>query len=176
MAPVPERPPFLGTRTYRTITPRSEDAAGYAAYPPKPPTASTAASEGVKTPLTGVPRPAPSSGNGQPAGDLPSLLWDLPYKAGKGTVKGNLEELLLAAFSYHRAGTNDFLDVSRLSGYLELEQRFGRIRATADPDHAAQLLVGALAHAGGSDEEHRRFAEAAVKIVLEGIRASEGAT
>jgi hypothetical protein len=112
-----------------------------------------------------------AAGNGQRDSDLARLLWDLPFKAGKGTIRENLEELLIAALDYHRAGAEEPLDVSRISGYLELEQRFGRIRQSSDPDHAAQLLVGALAYPGRTDQEHREFAAAAVKMVLDGIKA-----
>jgi hypothetical protein len=87
-------------------------------------------------------------------------------------VRENLEELLVAALDYHRSGAQEPLDVSRISGYLELEQRFGRIRQSTDPDHAAQLLVGALAYPAKTDDEHRKFAAAAVRMVLEGIKAT----
>ncbi|MEX2551759.1 MAG: MMPL family transporter [Actinomycetota bacterium] len=179
-----EREPVLGTRTYRTITPESPAqpanppyrtikpespaAPAYAAYQPSsapPPPDGFTDDEQVAEPSSPM-----GAGNGQGGDDLPGLLWDLPFKAGKGTVKENLEELLKAAFSYHLSGANQTLDVSRISGYLELEQRFGRVRQSTDPDQAAQLLVGALATPARTDEEHNEFAAAAVKIVLDGIK------
>jgi len=179
-----EREPVLGPRTYRsiapespaepayppyrTVTPESPAAPAYAAYQPSsepPPADGFTDDEQVAEPASPM-----GAGNGQGGDDLPGLLWDLPFKAGKGTVKENLEELLRAAFSYHLSGTNQTLDVSRISGYLELEQRFGRVRQSTDPDQAAQLLVGALATPARTDEEHNEFAAAAVKIVLDGIK------
>jgi putative drug exporter of the RND superfamily len=166
--PAAERVPVLGTGTYRTITPESPEAPGYAAFQPS---SAPSATDGFTDSDLDAEAARPLlAGNGRGGSDLPGLLWDLPFKAGKGTVKENLEELLRAAFSYHVSGANQTLDVSRISGYLELEQRFGRVRQSTDPDQAAQLLVGALATPARTDEEHSEFAAAAVKIVLDGIK------
>ncbi|MGQ0678762.1 MAG: MMPL family transporter [Actinomycetota bacterium] len=125
-----------------------------------------------------VPRPAVQTqeavneGDGQPGwGDnLDQLLWNLPFKAGKATVQQNLEELLAAAL-VQNGRTPLVLDITRVSGYLELEQRFGRIRQTTEVAHAARLLMGALAVPGGYGGDYRRQAAAAVQIVLGGIKA-----
>lgn len=120
-----------------------------------------------------TPRPAPGPNGGTPSGDdLQKVLWDLPFKAGKATVKQNLEELLTAAMLLHQSGAPDQLDVSRITGYLELEQRFGRVRKTTQVSAAAQLLMGALAApARSTNGDSHRVAAESVRIVLEGIKA-----
>ncbi len=109
--------------------------------------------------------------------DLETLLQNLPFKAGLGDVRSNLEEVALATYEhYSTADISDHssIDVSRVSGYLALEQRLGRIGRMSHPDHAAQLLMGALAaqaltSTGDDDGQHADYARNAVRMVLEGI-------
>jgi ABC-2 type transport system ATP-binding protein len=125
-----------------------------------------------------------------PAERLHSVLAALPYKAGEGTVLHNLEEVAEAALMYYQDGESSParrpLDLSPISGYLLLEQRFGRISGRASPEQAASVLVGAvaaralgLAAKSGRDSEYRgngereRFARDAAQILLQGIGASE---
>ncbi|HYN99052.1 MAG TPA: hypothetical protein VEU28_05210, partial [Actinomycetota bacterium] len=96
------------------------------------------------------------------------------FKAGVGDVRSNLEEVAEATYRHFRSGEiGPSIDVSRVSGYLALEQRLGRIASSTQPDHAAQLLIGAVAAkaitANGDQSSDGDYARAAVKIVLEGI-------
>lgn len=118
------------------------------------------------------PAPSESTGGSTAGGDLHKILWDLPFKAGEGTVQENLEELLSAAMVLHQSGAPQELEVSRITGYLELEQRFGRVRQSTELSAAAQLLMGALAApARSTNGDSRQVAAEAVRIVLEGIKA-----
>ncbi|HEX2054193.1 MAG TPA: hypothetical protein VHJ78_10780, partial [Actinomycetota bacterium] len=111
----------------------------------------------------------------QPPSELERLLRDLPFRAGKGDVRVNLEEVARTTYRHFQSDGGGYpaLDISRLSGYLTLEQRMGRIARMENPEHVAQLLMGALAAqaltADGDEEDSDQFARDAVKIVLEGI-------
>ena len=117
--------------------------------------------------------------------DLEALLRNLPFRAGEGDVRSILEEVATATYSHFRHSEvtlDEVLDVSRVSGYLALEQRFGRISKASNPEHAAQLLVGALAaHAFAGDGESsptaggapETYAREAVRILLDGIAERE---
>ncbi|MDQ4149017.1 MAG: ATP-binding cassette domain-containing protein [Actinomycetota bacterium] len=115
---------------------------------------------------------------------LRAVLAELPFKAGTGTVVENLEEVADAAVEYYQSARLEKpapLDVSAVSGYLKLEQRFGRIDAGASPDDAASLLLGAIvSRALGLEtisrpwseqpnEDARTFVKGAVQILLDGI-------
>lgn len=138
----------------------------------------------------------PVVGSGQelemqdPAERLQSVLAALPYKAGDGTVLQNLEEVAQAALVYYQNGGTSPglrpLDLSPISGYLQLEQRFGRISGRASPERAASILIGAVAaralglaakpgrdfgHPGNGERD--RFARDAAQILLQGIGATE---
>lgn len=151
-----------GDRNYRTV-----EALPQAAFPRHPAYQSAAApgSSGI----------TPRSDRERSPSELDHLLRDLPFKAGIGDVRSNLEQVAEATYLHFRSGDGDgqVVDVSRVSGYLALEQRMGRISKTAHPDHAAQLLIGALAAHGlapnGHDPQDDNYAKATVKIVLEGI-------
>jgi hypothetical protein len=70
-----------------------------------------------------------------------------------------------------------------VAGYLDLEQRLGRIHGEISPDLAASLLMGALAaHAlgqkilgEGDRESGMEFAAGMTKILVQGIGGPEGA-
>jgi ABC-2 type transport system ATP-binding protein len=112
---------------------------------------------------------------------LDRTLSELPYRAGAGSVVDNLQAVVEAALAHYRSGGNGHVDLTPLSGYLTLEQRFGRISQDVSPDQAAALLLGAafgsatgLLKAGrrpGGDPEE--FASGAVRILLDGISGSE---
>jgi ABC-2 type transport system ATP-binding protein len=112
---------------------------------------------------------------------LDRMLAELPYKAGAGSVTDNLQEVVEAALTHYRSGGNGQVDLTPLSGYLTLEQRFGRISQAVSPEQAAALLFGAafgsasgLLKAGRhSNGETTDFASGAVRILLEGITESE---
>jgi hypothetical protein len=150
-------------RQYRTVEVRPEQPMPrHHAYPapPEPPPA-----RGARTP-----RMAPRHGSTA----LDRVLRDLPFKAGVGDVKSNLEEVARATYDHFRSGEiGPSVDVSRVSGYLALEQRLGRIGSITNPEHAAQLLIGAVAAkaltANGDQSGGDDYSRAAVKIVLEGI-------
>ncbi len=122
--------------------------------------------------------PPSPDGNRAPS-ELGTLLRDLPFRAGHGDVRSNLEEVARATYDHYRYGYTSgepALDISRVSGYLTLEQRFGRIGKLSNTEHAAQLLIGALAAqalgANGDLEgviNEELYAREAVKILLEGI-------
>ncbi|HEU4867581.1 MAG TPA: MMPL family transporter [Actinomycetota bacterium] len=153
-------------RQYRTVEPRPEQPMPrHHAYPaPPPPPAAAPARDG--RPLRKAPRYGPTA--------LDRVLRDLPFKAGVGDVRSNLEEVARATYNHFRSGEiGPSVDVSRVSGYLALEQRLGRIGSITNPEHAAQLLIGAVAAkaltANGDQSGGDDYARAAVKIVLEGI-------
>jgi len=116
----------------------------------------------------------------------------LPFKAGAGSVQRHLEEAAQAALVFYQEAASrpgalsiPALDTKAISGYLLLEQRFGRISRRTSPEQAASLLVGAvsarafglgdyLAVSATDHEEARQFVKSAVRIVLEGI-SSNGA-
>ncbi len=112
------------------------------------------------------------------AARLESLLTQLPYRAGTGSVEAHLREVAEAALNcYLDASSKQPLDARPVAGYFTLEQRFGRISDQASAEGAASLLMGAavaravaLGSSGGSvNGEAEEFAEGAVKILLEGI-------
>lgn len=149
--------------------------------PAEPPAVEQPPAAAVPAPRTGgitVARPAaisvrpavPSNGRTALGADLPSLLADLPFKAGQATVRENLEEIVAAMVD--GKGRSEAVDLSPIAGYLKLEQRFGRVRSSTDVGAAAQLLMGALA-ASAHSGNGRRLAAEAVRIVLEGIRGPQ---
>ena len=151
---------------YRTVEPR-----------PAPPTPRHHA---YPAPPTPPPSPAPTRARAaRPAAPsepsaLDRVLRDLPFKAGVGDVRSNLEEVAQAAYEHFRSGAiGPSVDVTRVSGYLALEQRLGRIASVSNAEHAAQLLIGAIAAkaitANGDQPGDEGYARDAVKIVLEGI-------
>lgn len=94
--------------------------------------------------------------------ELADLLFQMPFKAGSGTLLENLTGFIQATRSLHetahskdavsaalpepvarslRAATTP--DIATLTGYLLLEQRFGRINPQVRPELAASALVGA---------------------------------
>jgi hypothetical protein len=147
--------------SYRTIEPRPKESAI--------PTVST---------VTAAPRVVPD-GN-RPPSKLDQVLRELPFKAGEGEVRHHLEEVALATYDHFRSegAEGEAADISRVSGYLALEQRLGRISKATSPDHAAQLLIGAVAAralTAGDDDgmSDGEYARSAVRIVLEGIGKRE---
>jgi len=103
---------------------------------------------------------------------LATLMSDLPFSAGTGSIQRNLEEVALATMLHFRSiasaagrvswrsaeegarfksGSRAYGDsetdisIWPIVGYLRLEQRFGRISRKASPEQAATLLVSALA-------------------------------
>jgi putative drug exporter of the RND superfamily len=154
-APPPRQP------AYRTIEPRTEEPA----------------IAGVSTVTAVAPRQPRLDPNGSRSPSrLDRVLRELPFKAGEGDVRQHLEEVALATYDHFRSEGADgqLADISRVSGYLRLEQRLGRISKGTSPDHAAQLLIGAVAAraltAGEGDGlSDGEYARSAVKIVLEGI-------
>lgn len=111
----------------------------------------------------------------QEPGDLERILLELPYKAGSAAVADNLLEFARAAQSHYRNGGN-LVGIAPLTGYLTLEQRFGRISSQVAPEQAASLLMGAaiasgvgLTRDGRVNGQSTDFAEGAVNILFEGI-------
>ncbi|CAN5850496.1 hypothetical protein BH23ACT12_BH23ACT12_05920 [soil metagenome] len=122
--------------------------------------------------------PLPEDASDDAAVRLQNILTRLPYKAGSGDVQLHLRKVAEAALAYYGSEAGDQrLDIKPVAGYLELEQRFGRIDEAVSAEQAASLLMGAaVAKAvglGGSSErvngEPADFAAGAVKILLEGI-------
>ncbi|WP_155126613.1 hypothetical protein [[Actinomadura] parvosata] len=100
-----------------------------------------------------------------------SILHDLSHRAGKGSVSGNLlpvaragidhyidvQSAALPAFTspnvtvrFRQAlrdtGLGPQTEIAPLAAYLAAEQRLGRVRADADPDASARLLVAGCFH------------------------------
>ena len=132
---------------------------------------------------------------------LKKLLYELPFKAGVDSVEDNLAEVARTTLHYYFYGlangsnsralpigvsddakTSARHDVAAVSGYLALEQRFGRINPQIAPDQAATLLMGALAaHALGLEitgeedvDSSLEFVTGMVKILVEGIDNNSG--
>ncbi len=128
------------------------------------------------------------------------LLADLPERVGLGEMADTLREVALTAVEFYEQGTpmmaslfaeqgllarhreqmkeagvGPHLGIRAVAGYLRLEQQAGRLAADADPDAAAELLLGACfqraffghvvgEHAAGSSAE--RFARQIVRTLL----------
>ena len=124
------------------------------------------------------------------------MLLELPFKAGNGEVEDNLSDVARAALHYYEHGlasaaagrelpiaasdgspTSMEADIRAVAGYLDLEQRLGRVRTESLPELVATLLLGGLAaHAlgrsvtGDQDEESGiEFADGMVAVLYEGI-------
>lgn len=134
--------------------------------------------------LIGVPEPTLAAT--APAGPtaIQLALSQLPFQAGTGTVRGNLEgfgEVALAHYA-NGGGRPDAAppDLRPLAGYLLLEQRFERISPRIDPHHAAYMLVGAIATKALQAPSHRitpangtDFLADTVGILVDGIGPRE---
>jgi EmrB/QacA subfamily drug resistance transporter len=122
------------------------------------------------------------------------LLFELPFKAGAGSVHQNIVEFIERAIGYRREGLpNDAggttlppgvsenlqartsYDIAALSGYLLLERRFGRITQTTRPELAATMLIGAARALDLWTLEQDQaaveleFVQGMVRMLLEGI-------
>lgn len=116
---------------------------------------------------------------------IQSALTQLPFQAGTGTVRGNLEDFGLVALEHYGNGGGHpgavAPDLRPLAGYLLLEQRFDRINSNIDPHHAAYMLVGAIAAKAKEEPGHRitdavadgDFLAEAVGILVDGIGPRE---
>ncbi|HEU4867223.1 MAG TPA: MFS transporter [Actinomycetota bacterium] len=131
-----------------------------------------------------VTRTAPPIRQAEPSA-IQSALTQLPFQAGTGTVRGNLEDFGLVAMEHYGNGGGHpgaaAPDLRPLAGYLLLEQRFDRINSAIDPHHAAYMLVGAIAAKAKEEPGHRitdaggdgDFLAEAVGILVDGIGLRE---
>ncbi len=131
-----------------------------------------------------VTRTAPPIRQVEPSA-IQSALTQLPFQAGTGTVRGNLEDFGLVAMEHYGNGGGHpgaaAPDLRPLAGYLLLEQRFDRINSAIDPHHAAYMLVGAIAAKAKEEPGHRitdaggdgDFLAEAVGILVDGIGLRE---
>ena len=112
---------------------------------------------------------------------LRALMVDLPMQAGTGEVAERLEEMASATLRYYRHALSDPQadalpvgitdgaqsstreDIGIITGYLNLEKRFGRVDGSLQSQQAAGRLMTALASralesnpGGGSDAEFVR--------------------
>jgi ABC-2 type transport system ATP-binding protein len=145
--------------------------------------------EKIPAPATQRPKPfvptIDGTVNGSAAERLNKVLSDLPFKAGVGSVEHNLEEVADAAFQHYRNGAGArAADISQVSGYLMLEQRFGRISRQIPPAQAASLLIAAVTspqiasdgdQADGRAENQADRVAGTVRILMNGIGDNEGA-
>lgn len=134
---------------------------------------------------------------------LPSfvaLAKELPGRAGKGTVKETLEEVAGTALAFYTEGVPISASVfsepallarhgeevrrkgggphranEAVAAYLRAEQELGRVRANADPQAAAAMLLGACFQRAflrrflaedADPEEERRFAHGVVGTLI----------
>jgi DHA2 family multidrug resistance protein-like MFS transporter len=137
--------------------------------------------------LIGVPEPVVAAyqrAKPSPASEFQTALSQLPFQAGIGTVRGNLEGLGEVALAHYGNGGGlpgaPAPDLRPLAGYLLLEQRFERVNGTLDPHHAAYMLVGAIAAKAKEEPGHRitpgngdGFLADAVGILVDGIAPRE---
>ena len=134
-----------------------------------------------------------------PSGELSTVLFQFPFRAGSGTVLSNVTEFIRATLPFFSGphgsgqlvelpetisgmpGARTTPDIATLAGYLLLEQRFGRIRSGVRLDLAATALIGAArsrdlwsfpedAEAESSDG----FLEGLVTLILEGFGTRAG--
>ena len=101
------------------------------------------------------------------------LMESLPERAGKSTVRRNLEEVVMASLDFHygivpimggslaehelvqehrdhfhKQNTGPMKIIRNLTDYLRREQRLGRVSDRVSAEHAAQVILGAsFAHA-----------------------------
>jgi hypothetical protein len=100
-----------------------------------------------------------------------SILHDLSHRSGKGSVSDNLFPVALAGIDYYidvqsaalpaftspnvtvrfrqairDTGLGPRTETAPLAAYLAAEQRLGRVRADADPEASARLLVAGCFH------------------------------
>lgn len=134
--------------------------------------------------LIGVPEPALAATAPAAPTAIQLALSQLPFQAGTGTVRGNLEgfgEVALAHYG-NGGGHPDAAppDLRPLAGYLLLEQRFERVSPQIDPHHAAYMLVGAIATKAMEAPSHRiapangaDFLAETVGILVDGIGPRE---
>jgi hypothetical protein len=119
-----------------------------------------------------------------PPSEFQLALSRLPFQAGTGTVRGNLEGFGEIAFTHYGNGGSHpggpAPDLRPLAGYLLLEQRFDRVNSAIDPHHAAYMLVGAIAAKAKEEPGHRihpgngdDFLAEAVGILVDGIGPRE---
>jgi EmrB/QacA subfamily drug resistance transporter len=133
--------------------------------------------------VIGVPEPVPAAAPRAKAtrpSELQLALSRLPFQAGTGTVRDNLQGLGEIALAHYGNGGGHAgapaPDLRPLAGYLLLEQRFERVNAAIDPHHAAYMLVGAIAAKATEQPGHRitpgngeNFLSEAVGILVDGI-------
>jgi AcrR family transcriptional regulator len=125
--------------------------------------------------------------SGAGRGDLEQTLTDLAERAveffGRAMPVGNAllaEPELLAGYRELLAarGAGPRKPIQALADYLRAERDLGRLRADADPDAAAALLLGARFHAaflaaflGDGAGDVQVFARAAVSTLMRGVAA-----
>jgi hypothetical protein len=135
----------------------------------------------------------PAERAGPPSADLSTILFHFPFKAGSGSVADNITEFTRAVLDYHdrpggspapqvplpepvgSAGATASADIATLTGYLLLEQRFGRINPDIRPELAATALIGAArsmnlwTFSDTNTEPGDDFLEGMIGVVMEGI-------
>ena len=128
------------------------------------------------------------------AQEFSTVLFQFPFKAGTGTVVDNVSQFIRATLRFYDDPTapaapavplpepiaanlnaSTTADIATLTGYLVLEQRFGRINPEVRPEIAATALIGAGRSMklwsfsdepqGPSDE----LLDGLLKVVMEGI-------
>jgi EmrB/QacA subfamily drug resistance transporter len=137
--------------------------------------------------VIGVPEPVIAAAprvRAAPPSEFQLALSQLPFQAGTGTVRGNLEGFGEIALAHYGNGGGHpgapAPDLRPLAGYLLLEQRFDRVNSAIDPHHAAYMLVGAIAAKAKEEPGHRihpgngdDFLAEAVGILVDGIGPRE---
>jgi len=125
--------------------------------------------------------------------DLTTVLFQFPFKAGTGTVVDNVTEFVRTTMDLQeRSGSHPppavalpesvaggldattSADIATLTGYLLLEQRFGRIKPETKPELAATALMGAaksikMWNFSDGSTDAGGFLDGLVKVVMDGI-------
>ncbi len=126
--------------------------------------------------------------------DYTTVLFQLPFKAGTSTLVQNVKDFLRSTLRFYdepgsvapppvplpepiAGGLNatTSADIASLTGYLLLEQRFGRIKAQTRPELAATALIGAArsmkqwSFDDDTEEGADDFLPDLIKVVMEGI-------
>jgi EmrB/QacA subfamily drug resistance transporter len=172
------------TPTPRAATPDEEPPADEPAYEPEPEPAVQDVS---------VVEPSAAVRSSAPPADFDKVLFQFPFRAGSGSVVGNITDFIRAALDFYdepgvspapqvplpepvgSSGATASADIATLTGYLLLEQRFGRINPDTRPELAATALIGAArsmklwTFSDSGTDPGDDFLQGMIGVVMEGI-------
>lgn len=136
--------------------------------------------------------PVPAAQSSAPPADFNKVLFQFPFRAGSGSVVDNITDFIRAALVFYDqpgaspapqvplpepvgSGTTASADIATLTGYLLLEQRFGRINSDTRPELAATALIGAArsmklwTFSDSGTDPGDDFLQGMIRVVMDGI-------